>query len=616
VSGNSFAPTSGPGDTLNFYPLAGGNQWQYNFTTNDPKAVAPSAVVTLTVTGTKLVLGATASVVNRADPTSASGGFDSYLSVSPGGVTDLGNTDATDPLTPQLVPYTEQLFPVQVGTVSTVIASNLPDGTDGGGHAVTLDLTQTIANSAFESIDVPAGTFTGALKQTTVISGTVHDNGQAAPITGTDTSWYVPGVGPVRDLSSATGGGTTLNSDAQLRFFVVNGAPHGLGPAVTLGTSDTGGVPVSPVITTDGTNFLIVTQQFTNSGTPQQYLQGILVDPYGNKQVFNITAPGASPGSGTPQLTVAGFDGTNYLVVHETDHTATSQPKTLDALVVSPTGAILAGPNTVATVGPYNPGTNAEALAFDGTHYLLIYISNVGQLSGVFITPATGQATGASFAIVSSSGPAVSPAIAFDGTNYLLAWNEVTSGPDVPGLKAVRVSAAGVVLDTTPLLIAQVSFQIAGSPMTPTVTFDGTNYLVTYRDYRNEGGDAFNARVSAARVSKALTLLDGSATSPSIHVTSTPSVPLGQISAVYMQGTHWLVWEAAQALYGSRVSPAGTVPAAWIDGFPLAPATTGASYPVITASGPGSGGYATWLQGSGGSSALTLSGMRIYSSGP
>src|SRR5579871_6129949 len=157
VSGNGFAPSSGPGDAESYYPLAAGNQWQFDYTTDDANAVAPSALVTLTVTGTQQVQGVTATVLNRADPTLASNGFDSYFQVTGGGVTNLGSNDATDAITPALVPYVQQLFPVTPGgPVSTVTVKNLTI-TDGAGHSGTLDLTQTIANGSVETVDVPAG---------------------------------------------------------------------------------------------------------------------------------------------------------------------------------------------------------------------------------------------------------------------------------------------------------------------------------------------------------------------------------------------------------------------------------------------------------------------------
>lgn len=600
ITGKGMAPTTGPGDTAGYFPFVMGNQWQFDFSTNDPNAVAASGVVTESLTGTKVVQGVNAMVLHRADPTLASGGYDAYVGLSAGGVTNLGNSDPTDLLTPQLVPFVEELFPVALGTVSTVTATGLPDGKDQAGNAVTVDLTQTVANAAIESVDVPAGVFANALRQTTTTNGTVHDNGQSAMLSAVESTWYVPGVGPVKDTGSGSGAGIMLSSTAGLRSYVVNGQAHGLGAAQVTGAVESAGV-VSPAMVSDGTNFLIVTQQYTGGvGNPQQQnFIGTLLAADGSTRSFNLTAPSPAPASGARLFTVAGFDGTNYLVIHETDHTATSQPMTLDALLVSKSGVVAAS-NTVATGVPDSNPPYAEALGFDGTRYLLVYLSAIGHLSGQFVKPATGQADGASFAIA-TSGSIDSPAVGFDGTNYLVAWDDASQ------VKAARVSAAGTVLDATPLLIAQQAVAGIINYLTPVITFDGTNYLVTYRDYRNEGGDAFNARVSAARVSPSLVLLDGSASSPGIRVTTAGSAPLGQISAVYALGTHWLIWSGglSNVVYGSHVSPAGVALPGWPDGFALAPPAGGASLPVIA--GGANGLYVAWLV----TNQPTLTGMRI-----
>ncbi len=47
---------------------------------------------------------------------------------------------------------------MSLGQVSQVVGENLPFGTDANHNPVTLNLTQTITNSAMETVDVPAGT--------------------------------------------------------------------------------------------------------------------------------------------------------------------------------------------------------------------------------------------------------------------------------------------------------------------------------------------------------------------------------------------------------------------------------------------------------------------------
>src|SRR5256885_16748949 len=43
VTGKGFAPSTGPGDTAGYFPVASGDQWQVNYFTTHPQAVAPTA---------------------------------------------------------------------------------------------------------------------------------------------------------------------------------------------------------------------------------------------------------------------------------------------------------------------------------------------------------------------------------------------------------------------------------------------------------------------------------------------------------------------------------------------------------------------------------------------
>ena len=97
-----------------------------------------------------------------------------------------------------------------------------------------------------------------------------------------------------------------------------------------------------------------------------------------------------------------------------------------------------------------------------------------------------------------------------------------------------------------------------------TVSFDGTNYLVTYRDTRNAGAYVGNATISAARVLN------------------------NRTRGTFVNGAQWLVWSNGPEyrLNASRVSMSGQVPTVWPDGFSLTTANaTGATqpYPVIAA---------------------------------
>jgi hypothetical protein len=606
VTGNGFAPTTGPGDTNSYFPTGVQDQWRFDFTTDDPKAIAPSGTVTLTVTGTKTIQGVSATVYTRIDPTSSSGGYDQYFAVGKGGVTALGNTDPGDSVSPLIIPYVQALFPVSLGQVSKVVGQNLAFGIDSNHNPITLNLTQTITNAAIETVDVPAGTFANALKQVTTINATALDGTQSAPVTGSDTAWYAPGAGQVKDQSTASGGGTTINSASELRGYTLNGTLHGIAPnpAPALTVSATGCAGSShpvPAVSSDGTNFLTVVYACIDPNTVASNWLGVLQGPDGSVQkTFNITAPAASPGVQTYLHAVSGFDGTHYLVVYE-DASANTSTAPLKSIVLGTDGSVIAGPTMVATAFLADSAlpTEREALAFDGTRFLLIYTEGGGppgstsEVSGIFLTPATGQTTGSAFAISQGQGAGHdSPAIAFDGTNYLVVWVDEATSPI--GLHAMRISKAGALVDAAPFALVDLSMAVlqeACCALEPTLSFDGTNYLVAYRDPRGvappSGGNF--ASISAARVSTAGVLLDGTPTTPGIVVAASKTITRGRVRSVFLNGAHWLVWEtnSSQQLNASRVSTAGVASSAWTDGFALAPAVDITELPAIAGSSAG-----------------------------
>src|SRR5205823_8373823 len=134
-------------------------------------------------------------------------------------------------------------------------------------------------------------------------------------------------------------------------------------------------------------------------------------------------------------------------------------------------------------------------------------------------------------------------------------------------------------VDVAPFALVDLSMAVlqeACCDLEPTLSFDGTNYLVAYRDPRGvappSGGNF--ASISAARVSTAGLLLDGTPTTPGIVVAASKSTPRGRVRAVFMGGTYWLVWESSNPqdqLSATRVTTSGTAASAWTDGFTIVP---------------------------------------------
>lgn len=587
ITGNGLAPTTGPGDTQSYFPLSAGDQWWFNSTKTDPNYPnSPPAVANLVtqVNGTKSILGQNATVISQSGAYLTGGAFDQYYIASAGGISYLGTSDTTDKLSAQIAPYSQLLFPVSTGTVSNITGNNLKFGTDTAGNPITLSITQSVVNLDVEAVDVPAGTFTTSVKQITTITGTANDKGQSVAISGSETTWLVPGIGAVKDITVATGAGVQITQTAELRGCMVSGKHFGFGVPIFLspqaGASYSTGVAgfgAGPYLGTDGTNFLVVTQQFPASAAGSlQNWTGSIVAPDGHTIAsFNLNPNNALVGTSYVPYAAVAFDGTNYLVVYTQDHLA-PQATTLDAVRVSSTGAIVGTASTVATLSIL--GIAPFALAFDGSQYLLVYPAAIPpsttQLLGILIAPNSGQPTGAAFQLVSGTTPLESygPALVFDGINFLLVWEQnANSGSQ---LLAERISNTGMLLDATPIsiMVSQVGLS---SPNIPAVAFDGTNYLVAYVDYTSQT-PGNGPGISATRISTAGLLLDAGPLKPGIVVE--PISPQGSdnVSVAFLAGQYYVVWHTqgpTQQKYSqinsARISTSGVLTTAGVSGFPV-----------------------------------------------
>jgi hypothetical protein len=204
------------------------------------------------------------------------------------------------------------------------------------------------------------------------------------------------------------------------------------------------------------------------------------------------------------------------------------------------------------------PWQSDAQVAFDGTNYLVVWMDYRGYELGadyadVYAARVTPDGTdldpnGIPIAVTSAWEGA--PAVAFDGTNYLVTWMNYPDDGIGATVFAARVTPAGTVLDSGGF---PVSTNPPGNELNPSVAFDGTNSLIVWEDDRNGSHDMYGARVTPA----------GAVLDPDGIAISTASAD-ETLPKLASDGTNYLVvWDAAPGSYpsihGARVAPDGTV---------------------------------------------------------
>src|SRR5215831_20205139 len=228
----------GPGDIGNYVPLSQGNFWQYQATKSDTGQPTQNYQNTVRVNGTKMIGTVTATVLTDSNPDGSGVAQDEYEFKDSVGVTEYGNTDPTDTLTPHLVPFSLLRFPLASGSSFTSLNRSGVDygqDLDGDGRHETAAVNSTVSVIGTETVTVPVGTFNNALKIQTIttITVTFSRDGSTATVTGTDTQWLASGVGQVKDMTVTQGQGATETITEVLASYVADGQGGGIRIQVT-----------------------------------------------------------------------------------------------------------------------------------------------------------------------------------------------------------------------------------------------------------------------------------------------------------------------------------------------------------------------------------------------
>ncbi|MEY4705721.1 MAG: hypothetical protein RL042_1926 [Nitrospirota bacterium] len=215
-----------------YFPDQIGNEWHYRgqITEGPLQTIEHKFFSNVSsVTGTKTIKGMTVTVFHDTNPGNH-GPSDSFYRRDSVGIVYYGSEPGT-PLEKQLVPYQIVRFPLKVSTsFQQLNRKGLDFGTDmdRDGENETVDVQGDSTVVGEESVTVPAGTFSDAVKVQARMHMQIHLSGTKKTAHGTDvmTAWFVKGVGLVKyverqELSPLTDRGLITDIMEELESYEI-----------------------------------------------------------------------------------------------------------------------------------------------------------------------------------------------------------------------------------------------------------------------------------------------------------------------------------------------------------------------------------------------------------
>ncbi|HEX8705149.1 MAG TPA: Ig-like domain-containing protein, partial [Myxococcaceae bacterium] len=298
-----------------------------------------------------------------------------------------------------------------------------------------------------------------------------------------------------------------------------------------------------PVLSRLGAGMLLAWQdQRTAASQPDVYMT-------------RLSATGAVlDGTGIPVTAAAGAQLSVAVATNNTDALVTWH----DARSLDIVGARVSAAGTVLDAGGFtvsrSPNSQSNpAVAFDGTNYLVVWQDNRGNgldIYGVRVSGAGTVLDPSGLPISTAVGHQRNPALVFNGSTYFIAWEDLRGGL-ASDIYAARVNPSGAVLDPNGLEICK----RGGTQENPAVSHDGTNYLLVWSD----SGAGVSRDIFGTRVSPSGTVLDPLF----VPINTNSSEQASPVLA--FDGTNYLVaWSdfrnnGSSDIYGTRVTQAGAV---------------------------------------------------------
>lgn len=197
----------GPGDAGNHFPFAVGNYWSYQVTSVDSGLPPQTFVSTVSMTGTRQVDGATATVLQETNADGTNVPEDTFLVKDLNGIAEIDDQDSTDPLISQLLPVWDYRFPLAENSSFLQVnrkGLNSGDDLDGDGINEMVDIRSEVAVLGLETVTVPVGTFADCVMvmSSLTFSFILSTDGSRITATGVAHEWFSPGIGRVKGTST------------------------------------------------------------------------------------------------------------------------------------------------------------------------------------------------------------------------------------------------------------------------------------------------------------------------------------------------------------------------------------------------------------------------------
>lgn len=241
------------------------------------------------------------------------------------------------------------------------------------------------------------------------------------------------------------------------------------------------------------------------------------------------------------------YNGTNYLVVGENHHWYWyySYSRIWGALI-RPSGTV--DTCVIISQGEYGSKHN-PTVSTNGTDYFVVWqdLRNLSNLDiyGARVTMSGNVLDPSGIPITVTSPHQQNPSVSFDGSNYLIIWN------DSYNIYGKRVSQSGLVVDSTEIVITEAP----NSQSVPSIVFGNQKYFAVWQDLRS--GNQFD--IYGTRITPSGNVLD----STGIAVTTTENdQKLPRIAFNSMN--FFVAWEDFQTstswdIFGARIDTSGEV---------------------------------------------------------